>query len=144
MKKFISLSEKFNFKFRVVKFQINFGSSVPGSFSQNFRLQPDPDSQHWFKYWTQLTIKRRKKQRVKERDEWKAPGEHEVVQMPVPDPQQVGYDTVAGTALHVRVHALRRHAVRTRLLQYEQNWQKSNVRIINLSELLTIKHCRNN
>jgi hypothetical protein len=49
--------------------------------------------------------------------------------MPVPDPQQVGDDTVAGTALHVRVHALRRHAVRTRLLQYGQNLQKSNVRL---------------
>jgi hypothetical protein len=49
--------------------------------------------------------------------------------MPVPDPQQVGDDTVAGTALHVRVHALRRHAVRTRLLIYGQNLQKGSVKI---------------
>jgi hypothetical protein len=49
--------------------------------------------------------------------------------MPVPDPQQVGDDTVAGTALHVRVHALRRHAIRTRLLQYGQNLHKKQCKI---------------
>ena len=44
------------------------------------------------------------------------PGQHKIVQVPVPNPQQVGDDTVAGTALHIGVHALGRHAVRTRLL----------------------------